>query len=107
TPDGRRMPLSQYFQELSDFGQYDLHIPRGNRKPARVATLHVRAGEFEMPLPRHLTPRMREFNRAIPMHVIVVEEQRAPRGTKPIRWILYTSLPINSMKAAWEVIGYY
>lgn len=107
TPDERRIPLAEYIEELTDFGEYDLEIPRGNRKPARVARLRVRAGHFQMPLPRHLTLRMREFNRPIAMHVVVVEEQRAPKGSKPIRWILYTSLPINSMKAAWEVIGYY
>jgi hypothetical protein len=107
TPDGRRTPLSEYVEELDDFGQYDLDISRGNRQPARVARLHVRAGKLEVPLPRHLTPRMREFNGPIPMHVIVVEEQRAPRGNKPIRWILFTSLPINSMNDAWNVIGYY
>lgn len=41
------------------------------------------------------------------MTVVWVRETNSPQGKKPIEWVLYTSLPVNSFDAAWTVIRYY
>ena len=41
------------------------------------------------------------------MNVIEVVEIDAPRGVTPIRWVLFTSLPVATFDDAWTVIGYY
>jgi hypothetical protein len=107
TPEGRKIPLSEYTRELPEWGQYELRIPRGNGRRARTATLRVSAGALQLPLPRHRSPRMRDFNRSISLYVVVVEEIHPPRGVEPIRWVLLTTLPVESFEAAWEVIGFY
>ena len=42
--------------------------------------------------------------RDIATNVLVVEEVNAPKGVTPILWILLTSLPVNTINAAWTVI---
>jgi hypothetical protein len=41
------------------------------------------------------------------MSVVEVCEIDAPEGVTPIRWVLYTSLSVESFSDAWQVIGYY
>jgi hypothetical protein len=41
------------------------------------------------------------------MNVIEVVEVNPPKGVTPIRWILFTSLPVTTFDDAWDVIRYY
>ena len=41
------------------------------------------------------------------MQVVVIEEVDAPKGVKPIRWVLLTSLPVKSFEDAWQIIEDY
>ena len=41
------------------------------------------------------------------MSVVHVAEVDAPKGIKPISWVLLTSLPVPTFAAAWKVIEYY
>jgi hypothetical protein len=107
TPDQRKIPLSEYTSELPELGQYELHLSRGNGRRARTVTLRVSGGALQLPLPRHQSPRMRGFNGSISMYVVVVEEIHPPRGVEPIRWVLLTTLPVETFEVAWEVIGFY
>jgi hypothetical protein len=107
TPDQRKIPLFEYARELPELGQYELHVGRGNGRRARTATLRVSAGALQLRLPRHQSPLMRNFNRSISLYLIVVEESDPPRGVEPIRWMLLTTLPVETFEAAWEVIGFY
>lgn len=107
TADNRKIPLSEYVQELSELGEYDLGIARGNGRRARTARLSVSAGPLQAPLPQHRSQRVKAWNRPIDLWVVVVEELSPPRGVEPIRWVLLTTLPVNTFRVAWEVIGYY
>jgi hypothetical protein len=44
---------------------------------------------------------------AIDMDVVDVREVKAPPDVEPLRWVLYTSLPVQSFSGAWQVIEYY
>jgi hypothetical protein len=75
---------------------------------ARDAQLEVRVGRVEIPRPRHVSPWVRALQQPpIAMNVIEVVEVDAPQGVTPIRWILFTSLPVQSFDNAWQIIGYY
>jgi hypothetical protein len=37
---------------------------------------------------------------------VVVEEVNPPKGVAPIRWVLLTSLPVDTLAQAWTVIEY-
>ena len=39
--------------------------------------------------------------------MVVVQERDAPKGVKPIRWVLLTSLPVDTFEEAWQVIEDY
>ena len=55
-----------------------------------------------------MSPWVRSLNPApIPMNVIEVVEVNAPKGVTPIRWVLFTSLPVETFDDAWAVISYY
>ena len=41
------------------------------------------------------------------MNVVVVQEEKAPKGVAPIRWVLLTSLPVETFDDAWQVIEDY
>jgi hypothetical protein len=39
--------------------------------------------------------------------VVVVEEINPPADVEPIKWVLFTSVPVVSFEDAWQVIGWY
>jgi hypothetical protein len=70
--------------------------------------LEVRIGKLQMPMPVHKSLYVRRINPGpITMWVIWVREVDPPKGVKPIEWVLYTSLPVESFAVAQVVIGYY
>lgn len=89
-------------------GTYTLSLRARPGQAAREATLEVRVGRIKIPQPRHVSPWVRKLKQApIAMNVLEVIEVDAPPGVDPIRWILFTSLPVSTFEEAWVVIGYY
>jgi hypothetical protein len=108
TPDEERMPLSQYLEALPLGGTYELEIRCRKGQPARTAKLEVRFGTLKMPVPAHKSPYVKSLKpEPIEMWVVEVREVDAPKGVEPIKWVLYTSLPVHTFEDAWTVIGYY
>ena len=108
TPAGQRVKLSQYLSSLPLAGSYELSLRAREKQPARTAKLEVRFGELSIPVPAQKSPYVKQQNPApIKMWVVWVQEVDAPPGVEPIMWVLYTSLPVTSFAAAWQVIEYY
>lgn len=109
--DGERMPLSQAISGLEELGRYELRLPGGNGRKARTAQLRVSSRAIELPLPRHRSPRVKQYaqdgGKSIPVWVVVVEEIDAPASAEPIQWVLLTTVPVETFEDAWEVIGWY
>jgi hypothetical protein len=103
-----RMQLNKYLPQLKLLGRYTLSLRSRPQQPAREAEIQVRIGQIKIPRPRHVSPWVRKLKQApIAMNVIEVVEVNAPKGVMPIRWVLFTSLPVKTFDDAWLVIGYY
>jgi hypothetical protein len=103
-----QMQLKSYLPQLNKLGEYTLSLRARPGQAAREATIEVRLGSITVPRPQHVSPWVRKLEQPpITMNVIEVVEINAPKGIKPIRWILLTSLPVRTFEEAWLVIGYY
>jgi hypothetical protein len=105
---GETLPLSKLVASLPVAGSYELSLRARPQQPARVAQLQVKFGVVLMPAPTHRSKYVKDSGLTLlPMWVIEVCEINAPPGSPPIRWVLYTSLPIANFQNAWQVIEYY
>ena len=103
-----QMQLKKYLPQLEKMGEYTLSLRARPKQAAREATIEVRLGSIKIPRPQHVSPWVRNLNQLpIAVNVIEVVEVNAPKGIKPIRWILFTSLPVRTFAEAWLVISYY
>lgn len=103
-----RMKLSDYLRQLELLGTYTLSLRARANQPAREAQLEVRVGHIKVPPPHHLSPWVRKLKQPpIAMNVVEVVEVNAPADVTPIRWVLFTSLPVETFDDAWTVITYY
>ncbi len=103
-----RMPLKDCLSQLQTLGRYTLSLRARPGQAARDAQIEVRVGRIKIPRPHQVSPWVRSLNQPpIAMNVIEVVEVNAPKGVTPIRWVLFTSLPVETFEDAWMVIGYY
>jgi len=103
-----RMQLKDYLPQLKKLGEYTLSLRARPGQASREAAIEVRVGRIKIPRPRHVSPWVRKLQQPpIETNVIEVVEVNAPKGVTPIRWILFTSLPVLTFDDAWVVIGYY
>lgn len=108
TPSGDQVPLQAYLKTLPLAGTYDLKLRARPKQPARTAKLEVCFGTLSMPVPRHRSPYVKKLNPGpLAMNVVWVREIDAPPGIEPIEWVLYTSLPVESLEDAWQILTYY
>ena len=92
----------------SPVGSYELHLRTRPGVPARVASVRVGSTRVTLPQPKMKSPFVKSCGIwEITTNILVIEEVNAPKGVTPIRWIIQTSLPINTITAAWTVIEYY
>jgi hypothetical protein len=68
----------------------------------------VRFTAMTMPVPWNKSRYVRQVAATpVPMWLVVVAEVDCPRGSRPIDWVLYTSLPVPSLEEAMRVISFY
>src|SRR5207248_6336422 len=73
-------------------GQLEVQLPRANGRPGRLARLTLRYGTFAI-APPSTHPRRAEL-KPLPLTVVLAEEDNAPHGQPPVRWLLLTSLAV-------------
>lgn len=102
------VPLKNHLPRLELLGSYSLALRTRREQPAREARLEVRVGRVKIPRPRHVSPWVRQLQQPpIAMSVLEIAEVNAPPGVTPIRWVLLTSLPVNTLRDARTMIDYY
>ena len=105
---GAATTMEDAVSNSTEIGSYDLHLRTRPGVAARVASIQVRSTRVILPQPKMKSPFVKSCGISdITTNVLVVEEINAPKGVTPIRWILLTSLPVNTIAAAWTVIEYY
>jgi hypothetical protein len=102
-------PLSAVLETFPVRGEQVVDVPAQRGKPGRCATVSLRWGAIHMPLPRVLTPWLKERAVVEPLSLNVVEavEQLPPEGVAPLRWVLYTTEPVTTLAEAQTIIEYY
>ena len=100
--------LKAHLSQLKPLGSYTLSLRARPGQSAREAELEVRIGQINIPRPRHVSPWVQELKQVpISVNVIEVVEVKAPKGVTPIRWVLFSSLPVATLDDAWVAIRYY
>ena len=105
---GDMTTMEDAVSRCTQVGSYELHLRTRPGVPARVASIRVRSTRVTSPQPKMKSPFVKSCDiQGIAMNVLVVEEVNAPKGVNPIRWILLTSLSVDTINAAWTVSEYY
>ncbi len=86
-------------------GQQTITLERNPERPARSATLTVRGLQVTIEVPRH--HKQPKQCQPVTLNVLLVEEVTPPTEGQPIRWLLLTTLPIDSFEQAWQCVQWY
>lgn len=89
-------------------GTYEIQVRATKKHPARTAKMHVRFTRVSITSPKRKTRYQRSINFSeMTQWVVETCEVRAPKGVKPLHWVLWTSLPVENVDDAWRIIEYY
>lgn len=92
-------------EQAAVMGQQTIELERNPERPARQATLTVRGMQVTLEVPRH--HKQPKQCQSVTLNFLLVEEATLPTEGKPIRWLLLTTLPINSFEQAWQCVRWY
>lgn len=102
-----------YMNKQTVAGSYTIDIPSKRKtkhnesSEARTAHVVVKFGSFQMNPPRNNPKHKTEVLPDIEMHAVHVLETDAPKGIKPVEWMLLTNISITSFDEACEKIRWY
>jgi len=106
--NGETMPLKEALDQASELGSYELSMRSRPGQKARTAKLTVSRISLDLLSPQIKSPWLMHFGTAtVQQNVVMVEELTSPKGCKPVHWVLLTSLPVNHLNQAWEIIEHY
>jgi hypothetical protein len=97
--------LWQALEGLEPAGTLSVEVDRNGDTPGRTALLTVRYTQLEIQPPHHHKARAKL--RPIPLGVVLAREEQPPADTKPIRWLLLTTLSVTSLAQALQCIHWY
>ena len=108
TEDGRKIHLNKAIEEAQLLGSYELNLRSRPGVAARKAKIKVSVVRVSYPRPSQHSKWVKQCGvKELKMNVVIVQEVNAPRGVKPIRWVLLTNTPVESLESAMQVIEYY
>ncbi|HNM41716.1 MAG TPA: IS4 family transposase [Giesbergeria sp.] len=97
--------LQDVAKTVSWQGSRTVSIPGNGSRVARTATVQIGWTSVQL-LPPQDYPRPASAPRPT-LQLVVVEEREPPVGVKPLRWLLWTSLPVTSWEQAIVVVEAY
>jgi hypothetical protein len=83
-------------------GHVQIEIPARKDRPGRTAQMSVRWLSLEVHAPRHGPKRP-----SVRLNFVLVEEIGPPQGEKPVRWLLATTLSVESLEDALRYVQWY
>jgi hypothetical protein len=106
--NGEKVPLKSALEGARVLGGYELRLRSRPGVKARTAQIEVSTIEVTFPRPHHHSKWVKQCGiNEQKMNVVVVQEVGTPKGVTPIRWVLLTSLPVDTFEDAWQVIEDY
>ncbi len=108
TQDDRKIPLCEAIDEARHLGSYELSLRSRPGIAARTANIEVSVVRVRYPRPSQHSKWVKQCGiDELTMNVVIVQEVNAPKGVTPIRWVLLTSLPVETFDDALQVIEDY
>lgn len=99
------LKLHDAIKSVSWQGSRTITIPGNGSRAARTATVQIGFTTVQL-LPPQDYPCPGSAPRPT-LQLVVVEEHEPPAGVKPLRWLLWTSLPVTSWDEALRVVQIY
>lgn len=94
--------LGQALRQSAVKGVVEISIPRTGSHSPRIAKLSVRWVSLDV----H-PPSKSPWKASVKLQFILVEERHPPKGIRPIRWVLVTTLPVENLEDALRYIQWY
>ncbi|MDA0835844.1 MAG: IS4 family transposase [Planctomycetota bacterium] len=105
---GNKVFLKEALEAATVLGHYELALRSRPGQRARRAQLEVASLAVQFPRPHIKSAYVKQCGiTSIEMNVVIVREIDAPKGVKPICWVLLTNLPVETFEEAWQVIEDY
>jgi hypothetical protein len=82
---------------------YEIELKRHPERAARKAKVELRYAEIELQRPKHCT----SAHETLTIRVVEVQEMDTPEGETPVYWLLLTSLPVDNVDQAQEIVRFY
>lgn len=102
--DGTVESLLEQVTQTSIATTVELQLPKREKQAARQATLTIRYCKVTLCPPRY---RANEGLPSVEIWVVWAVEENPKKGVEPIAWLLLTTCPINSVKAALQTLDFY
>jgi hypothetical protein len=103
TAEGKTEWAQEVVARQEPLGEVALAVPRKGNQPPRTALVDLRACRV------HLDPSTKRCptRQPIELNLLWVQERKAPRGAKPLNWLLWTTEPVESLDQALRVVAFY
>jgi Transposase Tn5 dimerisation domain/Transposase DNA-binding len=86
-------------------GHGTVELQRNPKRAARIAELSVRAMAVTIEVPKD--HKQRRQCAPVQFNFLLVEEVTPPSDASPIRWLLLTTLPIETFEQVWQSVHWY
>lgn len=99
-------PTAHLFETVRSWaklGETSLEVPAEHERKARTANLAISFGPLRLLAP----DKQEEHLPALDLWVVRVWELEPPEGVEPLEWVLWTSVPIQTVEQAWQCVGWY
>lgn len=103
--DGELGYLIPTLEQAPILGHLSIEVQRNPKRPARQATLSIRAISVTIAVPRN--GQHSKTAQPVPMNALLVSEEAPVDGGEPIRWLLLTTLPIETFEQACQWVRWY
>jgi hypothetical protein len=95
-------PLWQHVSAQPLAGYSEVHVPRRDQRPARVATVEVRFAPVQLRPPRD-QPKLG----IVRLWAVQAQETNAPAQAEPLHWTLLTTVEVASLEDALRMLSWY
>lgn len=87
-------------------GTYPLRVPRKGNQKARDTVMEIRFAPVTLKAPRRQLQADKTAP-SLPVWAVLAQEVNPPEGITPLKWLLLTTVAVNSYQAAEEKVRWY